>query len=156
MVRPLCRRIVSGTPANGYFKPMGIPRRELAEVILSIDEYEAIRLADGQGLYQEEAAKYMDISRQTFGRILESAHRKIADALVNGKAIRIEGGVIEVAEMRRFRCVQCGEIWDVPYGTGRSEECPRCRSQEVHRVHGSQPEGRGRGRHGQGGRRWRE
>jgi predicted DNA-binding protein (UPF0251 family) len=58
----------------------------LEEVLLSLDEYEAIRLADGEGLYQEQAALMMNISRQTFGRIIESAHRKVADVLVNGKA----------------------------------------------------------------------
>ena len=59
------------------------------EVVLELDEFEALRLADHESMYQEEAAKQMGISRQTFGRIIESAHRKIADALVNGKAIKI-------------------------------------------------------------------
>ncbi len=59
---------------------------------MSLDEYEAIRLADLEGLYQEQAASRMNISRQTFGRIIESAHRKVADVLVNGKALKIEGG----------------------------------------------------------------
>ena len=64
---------------------------------LTFDELEAIRLADFEGLYQEQAAKKMNISRQTFGRIVESAHKKIADALVNGKALSIEGGPFELA-----------------------------------------------------------
>jgi predicted DNA-binding protein (UPF0251 family) len=70
----------------------------LQQVALTVDELEAIRLADLEGLYQEEAAQRMNISRQTFGRILEAAHRKVADALVNGKALSIEGGPIEIAE----------------------------------------------------------
>lgn len=73
-----------------YFKPRGIPMGELQEVILKADEIEAIRLADYEQLYQEEAAQKMNVSRQTFGRIVESARRKIADALINGKALRID------------------------------------------------------------------
>jgi len=65
---------------------------ELAEVELKLDEYEAIRLADLTGLYQEEAAKKMGISRQTFGNILQVARQKVADAIVNSKAIRIKSG----------------------------------------------------------------
>ena len=77
-------------------KPAGIPARELEELILGFDEAEALRLADLQGLYQEAAARSMGVSRQTFGRIVESARRKLADALLNGKAIRIEGGEVSV------------------------------------------------------------
>jgi len=77
-----------------YFKPRGIPLSALEEVVLGLDEMEAVRLADGEGLYQEQAAEKMGISRQTFGRIIESAHKKIAEALVAGKALRIEGGEI--------------------------------------------------------------
>ncbi len=79
----------------------------LEEVILTVDEFEAIRLADLESLYQEQAAEKMDVSRQTFGRIIESAHKKVAEALVKGKALKIEGGEIEMAEMRKFRCYDC-------------------------------------------------
>ena len=68
----------------------------LEQVILTEDEWEAVRLADQEGLYQEQAAERMNISRQTFGRIIDSAHKKIADALVNGKALVIEGGTVEM------------------------------------------------------------
>lgn len=89
MARPIkCRRI-SCTPAARYFKPVGIPLRELDEIVLGLDELEAMRLADLEGLYQVDAAAKMDISRQTIGNILNSAHRKLADALLNGKALRI-------------------------------------------------------------------
>jgi predicted DNA-binding protein (UPF0251 family) len=87
-------RRIRCNPETNYFKPRGIPITELEEVILSGDELEALRLADFEGLYQEEAAIEMNISRQTFGNIIHSAHRKIADALMNGKAVKIEGGVI--------------------------------------------------------------
>ena len=97
MARPKrCRRI-SSTPGSRYFKPRGIPLAVLEEVVLSFDEYEAIRLADLESLYQEQAAEQMGVSRQTFGRIIESAHHKVAEALVKGKALKIEGGAVEVA-----------------------------------------------------------
>jgi predicted DNA-binding protein (UPF0251 family) len=71
---------------------------ELDEVVLALDEFEAIRLADLDGLYQEKAAAEMQVSRPTFSRIIESAHRKVADALVHGKALRIEGGSVTESE----------------------------------------------------------
>ena len=70
--------------------------RMLEYVALTVDELEAIRLADLEGLYQEQAAAHMNVSRQTFGRILEAAHKKVAEALVHGKALSIEGGSFEV------------------------------------------------------------
>lgn len=85
------------------FKPIGIPVRELEEVLMTLDEFEAIRLADLDGLYQEQAASKMNVSRATFSRIVDSARRKVADALVHGKALRIEGGVVEVRGGRCFR-----------------------------------------------------
>ena len=95
MPRPCrCRRIRC-RPDTNYFKPRGIPLDALEEVNLTLDELEAIRLADLTDLYQEDAAKKMNISRQTFGNIINSAHKKIADALLNAKALKIEGGNIE-------------------------------------------------------------
>jgi len=91
MPRPFKRRRVCCNPDTNYFKPRGIPVSELKEVKLTIDELEAIRLADFEGLYQEEAAKRMNISRQTFGNTINFAHKKIADVLLNAKALRIEG-----------------------------------------------------------------
>jgi len=92
MPRPRrCRRVWL-EPNITYFKPAGIPVRELEEVVLTVDEFEAIRLKDLEGLEQEEAAKKMNISQPTFFRLLNSARKKIADAIVNGKAIKIEGG----------------------------------------------------------------
>ena len=79
-------------------KPAGIPASELEEVVLGFDEAEALRLADLEGFYQEAAARSMGVSRQTFGRIVETARRKAADAILNGKALRIEGGEIKIRE----------------------------------------------------------
>jgi len=104
MPRPKCCRQICGVPDKNYFKPRGIPASDLEEVVLNLDEYEAIRLADYEQLYQEEAADRMNISRQTFGRIIAAAHKKIADVLINGKALKIEGGNISVDETK-----PCGE-----------------------------------------------
>ena len=89
MARPQKKRQVSCVPAASYFKPVGIPLRELEEIVLDLDELEAMRLTDLDGLYQAEAAEKMGVSRQTIGNILNSAHGKVADALLSGKALRI-------------------------------------------------------------------
>ena len=95
MPRPHCRRFVSGSPAASVFKPAGIPLKALGEVVLALDEFEALRLTDLEQHYQEAAAGRMGISRPTLSRILDSARRKVADALVHGKALRIEGGPVQ-------------------------------------------------------------
>jgi len=134
MARPRNCRRVDSLPESTYFKPRGIPLTMLEEVVLTVDEFEAIRLADLESLYQEEAAEKMNVSRQTFGRIIESAHRKVADALVKGKALKIEGGEFEMAAMRKFKCSDCQHAWDLSYGTGRPENCPSCKSGNIHRA----------------------
>ena len=88
MARPRNCRRVGSMPQSDYFKPRGIPLSMLEEVVLTVDEFEAVRLADFEGLYQEQAAGKMRVSRPTFGRIVESARKKVAEALVQGKALR--------------------------------------------------------------------
>ena len=133
MVRPRhCRRIAS-LPRCGLFKPAGVPACTLEEVVLEVDELEALRLSDLEGLYQEDAAARMKVSRATFGRIVESARRKVADALVAGKALRIEGGAYEQAEMREFACDDCNHAWQEPFGAGRPGQCPSCSGRNFHR-----------------------
>ncbi len=90
MSRPKKCRCINCTPNVSYFKPRGIPLLHLEEISLGLDELEAIRLADYEGHYHEEAARKMNISRATFGRILDEARHKVSDAIVNGKALRIE------------------------------------------------------------------
>lgn len=89
MARPPKCRQINCCPAASYYKPAGIPLRDLEEIVLKMDELEAMRLTDLEGLYQQEAAERMGVSRQTIGNIINSAHAKIADALLNGKALRI-------------------------------------------------------------------
>jgi predicted DNA-binding protein (UPF0251 family) len=143
MARPFkCRRVYGG-PVADYFKPRGIPVSALEEVNLTVDEFEAIRLADLEGMYQEEGAKKMKVSRQTFGNIINSAHKKIADSIVNGKALKIKGGVVKMIE-RHFICYDCKNEWTLPYGAGRPGQCPKCKSANIHRA----PQDRGWARRG--------
>jgi predicted DNA-binding protein (UPF0251 family) len=118
-------------PGLTYFKPAGVPFRLLGEIRLSIEEVEAIRLKDIDDLDQEQCAGKMNISRPTFQRVLESARKKIADALLNGKAVRIEGGNFEVAPLH-FRCLNDHE-WDVQPKTMGAEVplCPTCSTQAI-------------------------
>jgi len=146
MARPRNCRRVGSIPESNYFKPRGIPLSMLEEVVLTVDECEAIRLADLESLYQEQAAEKMKVSRQTFGRIIESAHKKVAEALVKGKALKIEGGEFEMASMRKFRCSDCQHAWDLPYGTGRPGNCPSCKSGNIHRAQEDTANARGFGR----------
>ena len=96
MVRPRKERMIRQMPDVTYFKPRGIPMRTLKEVNLTYEEVEAIRLSDLEGAPQKSAAERMNISQPTFHRIITSGRRKMADALFNGKAIRIEGGTFVV------------------------------------------------------------
>ena len=132
--------------------PAGASARYIREVCLSIEETEAIRLKDLEGLEQEQCAESMRVSRATFARILGSARRKIADAVLHGKAIRIEGGNFEMA-MRRFRCLN-GHEWTVPFDVmiARPPQfCPNCDTASIMSI---QPPGFGRGRRWHGGGRW--
>jgi predicted DNA-binding protein (UPF0251 family) len=113
MARPIKWRRVGLIPQVTYFKPAGVPMRDLEEVALSVEEAEAIRLKDLKGLEQEECAKRMHISRPTFHRVLQSARRKVADILVNGKALRIGGGNFALPS-QAFQCRRDGHVWSVP------------------------------------------
>jgi uncharacterized protein len=127
MSRPKCCRHIGCLPDKNYFKPRGMPSSQLDEVVLSIDEYEAVRLADYEGMYQEQAALCMNISRQTFGRIIAAAHKKIADVLINGKALKIEGGDVTVSQMKSFTCRKCHQVFNV-YSEGQNKTaCPHCK-----------------------------
>ena len=92
MPRPRKCRTINRMPTVTYFKPRGIPMRNLTEVFLPIEGLEALRLADWEGLTHEKAAEKMGISRQTFGRILAQAHRIVAETLISGYALCIQGG----------------------------------------------------------------
>jgi len=133
-----------------YFKPAGIPLRTLTEVNLSVEELEAIRLRDQEDLDQEECAGRMNISRATFQRVLQSARKKLADALLTGKAIKIEGGNFDMAPLH-FVCPNYHE-WEVPFEAAMKEaqqSCPTCNSSVIVPLQPSAC-GWGRGRCGRG------
>lgn len=134
MPRPQNSRLIGHRPQACYFKPRGVPLRQLQEIRLSLDELEALRLADLQGLYQEDAARRMRVSRPTFGRIIASARQKIARALAHSQAIRIQGGAVIMQAKRTFECADCGHRWQEAQGTGRPQACPACRSKRFHRA----------------------
>ncbi len=137
MVRPKKFRIVTYKPDISYFKPRGIPMVALDEVSLTVDECEAIRLSDLLGLSYEKAGKRMGVSRATFGRIIQRAREVVADALINGKAINVEGGNYTlVEEERRFICDKCKHQWGEPPQTGRPDICPECGGKYFHRISG--------------------
>jgi uncharacterized protein len=127
MPRPKCCRNVGVMPDKTCFQPEGISSACLEAVILTLDEYEAIRLADLEGLYQDQAASLMNVSRQTFGRIVEAARRKVADVLVNGKALRIEGGPVSMNGEERVRCHRCRRAFLLHREAGDAGICPHCR-----------------------------
>ncbi|MBW2976887.1 DUF134 domain-containing protein [Candidatus Woesearchaeota archaeon] len=140
MPRPRRYRMIGLMPNVTYFKPAGIRMVELEVSILTVDEFEAIRLKDFLGLDQENAAKKMKISQPTFHRLILTARKKIADAMVNGKAIRIEGG--------NFKMVQqsgAGRGFGRGIGQGRGTGMGRGMGQGAGMVRG---QSRGRGRMG--------
>jgi len=124
MPRPKqCRRIVSPPIMKG-FKPIGIPRSQIEDVILQYDEYEALRLLDYEGLVQEEAAEKMNVSRPTLTRIYDNARKIIAKAFVEGKAIVIDGGNVDFGRLW-FRCNKCNKLID---GIDNHVPCKNCKS----------------------------
>ncbi|MFC1905213.1 DUF134 domain-containing protein [Chloroflexota bacterium] len=153
MARPFKCRRVAFMPGVTYFKPAGIPLRALQEIRLTVEEAEAIRLKDLEDLEQEEGAEKMNISRPTFQRILASARQKIADALLNGKAIRIDGGNFEISP-RLLHCTNSHE-WEVPSGAVAEvnpQFCPVCNAPSIEL---SEPAALNWGGRGRGWRRGR-
>jgi uncharacterized protein len=126
MARPFKKRFIGPATHTRTFKPRGVPLSELETVLLSLDELEALRLADLEGNQQDQAAAKMNVSRPTFGRIVERARRIVADALLNGKALWIEGGPVSTAQRERICCGRCHRDWEVPVPAASSFKCPRC------------------------------
>lgn len=126
MPRPFKNRWIYGSFADEYFKPRGRRMAELEEIQLRADELEALRLADLEGFYQNDAADKMGVSRQTFGNILKGAHQKVADALINGKAIRMNSTL-----PGRYRCRRCGRGWGQTVHEPDNTECPECSHDSV-------------------------
>ena len=129
MARPTKFRRVEFFPQDTYFVPWGKPKCEMEEVVLNVEELEAMRLKDIEKLTQEGCAERMDISRQTFQNIIDSARKKIAIALTEGKAIRISGGHY-TTNLCKFKCKDCGTIYEINYEQDK-KSCPACGSSKV-------------------------
>ncbi len=130
MSRQKCCRKVGLVPRATRYRPEGKGRPADEDVVLSLDEFEAIRLADYAGLYQEEAARRMSVSRQTFGRIIESAHTKIADVLINGKSLTIQGGNVSLDDACPARCAACATPAECRPGVVEGY-CPRLAKEQA-------------------------
>lgn len=135
MARPTKWRKIDHIPTVSYFTPAGKCKAELPEIIMKLEELEAIRLKDLEKLGQEECSDRMEVSRPTFQRILLSAREKIADSLINGKIIRIEGGNY-TRNICPIKCLDCGKEWNesfekVQHNKKHENICPNCGSRKV-------------------------
>lgn len=135
MARPTKWRKIENIPTIPYFIPSEKDIKEVPENVLKLEELEAVRLKDLEGLEQDECAEKMQVSRPTFQRILISAREKIADSLVNGKVIHIEGGNFTL-NICPVKCLDCGKEWMESYeniGSIKNGEysCPACGSVKI-------------------------
>ena len=131
-MRPKKERVVNQPPVFKGFKPVGVRRKDIETIVLKLDEFEAIRLADLEGFDHNDAAEFMKISRPTFSRLIEKARQKMADFLINGKYLTIDGGNIHFYS-NRYRCRNCGAIFQVRW-LQNIESCPHCGSTELENL----------------------
>ena len=134
MPRPQKQRKVHKPPFYTRFKPIGIPSKDLKQLTLSLDEYEAIRLSDYYGMSQEEASEEMEISRPTFTRLIEIARKKMADFLINGKVLNLEGGNIHFKN-NVIKCEDCGHMFTTSFNI-EIKACPNCSSKNITNLAG--------------------
>jgi predicted DNA-binding protein (UPF0251 family) len=129
MPRPKKDRIVQTPPFFTVFKPAGIESKLLKQTNLTLDEYEAFRLADYIGLSHNEAAEEMEISRSTFTRLIEKARKKISNFIIQGNLLTIEGGNIHFRK-NLIKCLSCGHMFKIEMDASLTE-CPQCNSKEL-------------------------
>jgi predicted DNA-binding protein (UPF0251 family) len=125
MTRPKCCRKIASLPGIRRFAPENCENDD-GMVSLSLDEIEAIRLADYEGLYQEEASERMGVSRQTFGRIIQTARGKVAEALLDGRVLEIRGGTVEIEKTGSFICGRCNGHFESVCPKRGKRGCPEC------------------------------
>jgi uncharacterized protein len=140
MGRPEIHRIVYEPPAFTEFKPLGVSARDLDEISITLDEIEAFRLADHQGLSHAEAAEEMEISRSVFSRLIERARRKIAGLIIEGKLLSVEGGNVHFRN-NLIKCNGCGHMFKIGFSESITE-CPACHSQNLLNLAGGFGHGR--------------
>ncbi|MCD4829074.1 MAG: DUF134 domain-containing protein [Candidatus Cloacimonetes bacterium] len=149
MPRPKKRRMVHAPPEFERFKPAGIMRTMLQLQKLSLEEYEAVRLADYLGMGHQEAATEMEISRPTFTRLIEKARHKVATFLIEGRELLIDGGHIHFRD-NLLKCRDCGHSFRITIER-EITECPACGSTNLVDFAGGYGHGRccrGRNRNG--------
>ncbi|MCF7911745.1 MAG: DUF134 domain-containing protein [Candidatus Cloacimonetes bacterium] len=129
MPRPQKDRIVGQPPVYTEFKPAGVRRKSLDTIILSIDEYEAIRLTDYLNMEHAQAAEEMEISRPTFTRLIEQARLKLAQFLIEGKYLSIGGGNIHFRG-NIYKCLNCSHVFEADMEKVITH-CPICNSDQI-------------------------
>jgi len=135
MARPIKWRKIEYMPTVPYYVPIESDIPDLPENVLKLEELEAIRLKDLEGLEQGECAERMEVSRPTFQRILLSAREKVADSLINGKIIHIEGGNFTL-NVCLIKCKDCGNEWNESFENFEKIKkgeyvCPNCGSANI-------------------------
>ncbi len=140
---PYRKRRVDAPPRFNQFKPAGVPARALVTITLTVDEFEALRLADYLGLDHTTAGERMMISRPTFSRLIEKARLKVATSIIEGQALQIEGGHVDFVN-QIYHCEECGQVSAVP-ASSDTALCPECGSERLMPFRG--------GRHMHGGKR---
>ena len=135
MPRPQYKRIVHEPPLYSHFKPAGEKEKGGKQIKLTLDEFEAFRLADQLGYTHEQASREMEISRTTFTRLIQKARKKVADFIIHGGVLNIEGGSVH---FRRniLQCNDCGHLVRVKIDEEFSR-CPECLSEEMQDMAGS-------------------
>ena len=135
MPRPQYNRIVNEPPLYSHFKPIGLREQDSKQIALTLDEFEAFRLADQLGYTHAMAADEMEISRSTFSRLIEKARKKIADFIIQGGALTIGGGAVHF-RVNIIQCMNCGHMFKVQFEHDILE-CPECHSAQILNMAGS-------------------
>jgi uncharacterized protein len=135
MPRPQDNRIVYEPPLFSDFKPSGTKGQDLEQIILTLDEFEAFRLADQLGFSHALAANEMEISRSTFSRLIEKARKKVADFIIHGKSLRIEGGAVHF-RVNIIQCKECGYMFKIQFDQATTK-CPSCHSNKILNLAGN-------------------
>jgi predicted DNA-binding protein (UPF0251 family) len=135
MPRPQFNRIVHEPPIYTHFKPAGAGGQDMKQIVLTLDEFEAFRLADQLGYSHARAAEEMEISRSTFSRLIQKARKKVADFIILGSVLSIDGGSVHF-RMNILKCSDCGFLSKIKLDDEFSE-CPECQSDRIMNLAGS-------------------
>ncbi len=135
MSRPKYNRIVHEPPLFSDFKPIGVRGQDLKQIVLTLDEFEAFRLADQLGLSHALAAEEMEISRSTFSRLIEKSRKKIADFIIKGRLLTIDGGSVHF-RVNIIECKDCGHMFKINFEQN-IKECPACHSKKIINMAGN-------------------